>query len=155
MTDLPAPALEFVTELEVAIATPLEIGETGAGERRVIPITGGIARGPRLNGTIRQAGADFQVIRQSGVTELVARYVIEAEGGALIYVENAGLRHGPPELMAKLRRGESVDPRLIYFRTVPRFETASPAHAFLMRHVFIGVGARHPDKVRLGVWLIG
>ena len=138
------PRLEFITELKVAIASPIEVGEMGTGERRVIPITGGVAKGPRLEG----------VIRPGGVTELVARYVIEAKGGALVYVENTGIRHGPPELLAKLREGESVDPALIYFRTAPRFETASPEHAFLMRHVFIGVGARFPEEVRLGIWLV-
>ena len=149
-----APRLEFITELKVAIASPIEVGEMGTGERRVIPITGGVAKGPRLEGVIRPGGADFQIIRPGGVTELVARYVIEAKGGALVYVENTGIRHGPPELLAKLREGESVDPALIYFRTAPRFETASREHAFLMRHIFIGVGARLPEEVRLGIWLV-
>ena len=124
------------------------------GERRVIPITGGTGKGPRLNGIIKPAGADFQIIRPGGVAELSALYVIEAEGGALIFIENTGIRHGPPELMAKLRRGESVDPSLVYFRSVPRFETASPEHGFLMRHIFIGVGARFPDRVALRVWMV-
>jgi hypothetical protein len=111
-------------------------------------------KGPRLNGRIRPAGADFQIIRPDGVAELVARYVIEAENGALIYIENIGIRHGPPELMAKLRRGERVDPSLIYFRSAPRFETASPEYGFLTRHLFIAVGARFPDSVALGLWMV-
>src|SRR5262245_55936682 len=121
MTAIAAPPLEFVAELKVSIGPPIEIGETGTGERRVIPITGGTVAGPRLAGAIRPGGADCQIVRPDGMTELVARYVIEAEGGALIFVENAGIRHGPPELIAKLRRGEPVDPARIYFRTVPRF----------------------------------
>jgi hypothetical protein len=154
MTELQAPGLEHVADLAVEIGEPLEVGDIGIGERRVIPILGGTVAGPRLKGRIRPAGADFQIIRPNGVTELVARYVIEADCGALIYVENAGIRHGPPGLMAKLRRGESVDPRRIYFRTAPRFETASPEHEFLMRHVFIGSGARYPREVRLRIWLV-
>ena len=152
--ELPAPSLEHVADLAVEIAEPLEIGDIGHGERRVIPIIGGTVEGPRLKGRIRPAGADFQIIRRGGVTELVARYVIEADDGALIFVENAGIRHGPPELIARLRRGESVDPRRIYFRTVPRFETASPDYEFLTRHVFIATGARFPHEVRLRVWLV-
>jgi hypothetical protein len=154
MAELPAPGLEHIADLRVEIAEPLEIGETGIGERRVIPIIGGTVDGPRLKGCIRPAGADFQIVRPGGVTELVARYVIEAEGGALIYVENSGIRHGPPELIEKLRRGESVDPSRIYFRTVPRFETASPEHGYLMRHIFIASGARYPREVRLRIWLV-
>ena len=155
MSDLAAPRLEHVADLDIELAETMEVGETGAGERRVIPIIGGTVKGPRLNGRIRPAGADFQIIRPNGVAELHACYVIEADGGELISVENRGIRHGPPELIARLRRGEEVDPDLIYFRTLPRFETASPRHHFLNRHLFIGIGARYPDRVKLGLWMLG
>jgi len=154
MSTLPPPRLEHIADLTIEIAAPIEVGETGHGERRVIPITGGKVSGARLNGNIRPAGADYQIVRPGGVAELVACYVIEADDGALIYIENTGIRHGPPELIARLRRGEPVDPKLIYFRTMPRFETASPKYAFLTRHLFIGVGARHADRVELGLWMV-
>ncbi|MFI5011406.1 MAG: DUF3237 domain-containing protein [Hyphomicrobiales bacterium] len=154
MSVLPAPRLEHVADLAIEIAQAIEVGETGIGERRVIPIIGGTVKGKRLNGRIMPAGADFQIIRATGIAELVASYVIEADNGALIHIENTGIRHGPPELIAKLRRGEEVDPSLIYFRTAPRFETASLEHAFLMRHLFIGIGARFPTSVALGVWMV-
>ena len=149
-----APRCEHIAELVIRIDPPIEIGDIGGAERRVIPIIGGTVKGPRLNGVIKAAGADFQIIRADGVADLVARYVIEADDGALIYIKNAGLRHGPPELIAKLRRGEPVDPSLIYFRTTPRFETAAPAYAFLTRHIFIGMGARFPDRVELSLWML-
>jgi hypothetical protein len=148
------PRLEHLADLSVAIAAPIEVGETGVGERRLIPILGGTVTGSGLNGRILPGGADFQIIRPSGVTELVARYVIEMADGALVYVENSGLRDGPPELMERLRRGEPVDPTLIYFRTVPRFETASPRLQFLTRRLFVGVGARYSDRVTLAIWMV-
>jgi hypothetical protein len=154
MTHLKAPRLERVADLDVALAPPIEVGETGIGQRRLIAITGGTVAGSALNGRILPGGADFQIIRPTGITELVARYVIEADDGALVYVENSGIRHGPPELMEKLRRGEAVDPNLIYFRTAPRFETASPRLQFLTRRLFFGVGARWPDRVTLAVWMV-
>jgi hypothetical protein len=46
-----------------------------------------------------------------------------------------GLRHGPPEVIEAIGRGESVDPATYYFRTTPRFVTAHPAYAFLNRIV--------------------
>ena len=125
------------------------VGTTPQGLRRVVPINGGRVEGPRLTGRILPGGADFQVIRDDGLAELHARYVIEASSGALIYVENTGIRHGPREAIERLNRGEAVDPALIYFRTVPRFETAAPALAWLMRGIFICSGARHPDRVQL------
>ena len=148
------PVLEHVADLTISVATPIEVGETGLGHRRVIPITGGTASGAKLSGRILAAGADFQMIRADGLAELEAKYVIEFDGGARVYIENIGLRHGPPEAMERLRRGEPVDPALIYFRTAPRFETASPEHQWLMRHLFIGLGARHPDRVELAVWMV-
>jgi hypothetical protein len=153
MSESEAPRLEHLADFDVVVAPPGEIGETGIGERRMIPIIGGTVAGPRLNGRILPGGADFQIIRPTGVTELFARYVIEAEDGALIYVENSGIRDGPAELTALLRRGETVDPVLIYFRTSPRFETASLRHQFLARRVFLAAGARYPDRVALKVWM--
>jgi hypothetical protein len=148
------PGLEHVCDLVVQVATPLSIGDTGAGVRRVVDIRGGTVAGPRLNGRIRPGGADFQIIRPSGVAELHARYVIEEAAGALIYVENTGLRTGPAEALARLNRGEAVDPALIYFRSAPRFETGAPHLAWLMEHLFIATGVRRPDAVELSVFVV-
>lgn len=148
-------SLEHVADLVVRVAEPVVIGETPGGIRRVIAIRSGEVRGPRMNGKVLPGGADFQLIRPDGVTELHARYVIELEQGGLVYVENSGIRHGPPEAMERLNRGQHVDPRLIYFRTMPRFETASPDYQWLTRRLFVGVGARFPDRVELSVFEVG
>ncbi len=143
-----------VADLIVQVAQPIEIGETHSGTRRVIPITGGEARGPNLHGRILPAGADFQVVRPDGVTELHARYVLETTGGTLIYIENSGLRHGAADAMEKLRLGEPADPALIYFRTTPRFEIADKSYSWLTRHVFVGDGVRRPDCVELAIYQV-
>jgi hypothetical protein len=149
------PALEHVFDVAVEVAPPLTIGDTGAGVRRVVDIVGGAVSGPRLQGRIRPGGADFQLIRPYGAAELQARYVIEAADGALIYVENTGIRSGPADALEKLNRGEPVDPGLIYFRTVPRFETAAAPHRWLMQHIFVASGIRRPDRVELQVYRVG
>ena len=141
--------LAHIADLVITVAVPIEIGA-----RRVIPITGGEAKGPRLRGHILAAGADFQATRIDGVTELEARYVLETDDGARIYIENRGLRHGPADAMEKLGRGEVVDPALLYFRTTPRFETAAESYLWLTRHVFVGDGARFPDRVELAVYQV-
>jgi hypothetical protein len=94
--------------------------------------------------TGRSSGAD-------GVADLRARYTIEAAGGACILVSSDGLRHGPPEVIAQLARGEPVDPALYYFRTVMRFETGDADLAWLNRIIAIGRGIREPLAVRLDV----
>lgn len=146
--------LAHAADLTVLVGQPIEIGETAVGVRRVIPILGGEVSGPRLQGRVLPAGADYQLIRADGVAELHARYVIEAAGGGRIYVENSGLRHGPAEAMERLRRGEAVDPTLIYFRTTTRFETNHEAFFWLARHIFVGAGARHPDRVLISIYQV-
>jgi hypothetical protein len=151
---IPAPGLSFVAEIRVDVGTPITIGETGAGLRRVVPILGGTIEGPRLTGRIVPGGADFQVLRPDGVMELEAKYVIEAASGALIYVVNRGLRHGSAEAIEKLMRGEIVDPKLIYFRATPSFETGSAEFKWMMRSLFVCAGTRLPMQVLLRVYEI-
>jgi hypothetical protein len=148
------PGLEHVCDLAVQVAAPLSIGDTGAGVRRVVDILGGRVDGPLLNGRIRPGGADFQIIRPDGAAALHARYVIEEASGALVYVENTGIRAGPAEALARLNRGEPVDPALIYFRSAPRFETSAPNLRWLMDHLFVATGVRRPDAVELSVFVV-
>ncbi len=149
MEAIQTPGLVHVADLVVRIADPIEIGRIAGNLRRTIPIAGGDVLGPALRGKVLPGGADYQIMRADGVTDLHARYVIETESGHLIYVENSGVRYGPPELMEKLRRGEMVDPALIYFRTTPRFETPAPGYEWLMRNLFVCSGARFPDRVEM------
>jgi hypothetical protein len=147
MTDIATPQLQVVTDLIADVTQPIDIGDIPQGRRRIIPISGGTVKGPRLNGRMLPGGADFQVWRSDGCTEIHARYVIETDTGKLIYVENTGLRHGPPEAMQRLAQGLPVDPALIYFRTVAKLETAAPEFAWLTRGIFLCSGARFPDRV--------
>jgi Protein of unknown function (DUF3237) len=126
-------------------------GQTPYGERRVVDILGGRIEGPRLKGRILP-GADWQIVRPDGVTDLQARYAIETDRGTRILVTSDGLRHGPPEVIAALARGEAVDPSRYYFRTLMRFETADPTLAWLNRILALGTGAREKLAVRLDVY---
>jgi hypothetical protein len=151
----PPPGLDFAFALSVEVAPPLELGHTHLGRRRVIAITGGSVAGPRLNGMVLPGGADWQIIRADGVAELEARYTLRAADGGLISVVNRGLRHAPDAVMKKLIAGEPVDPAAYYFRCAPIFETAAPAHQWLVRTVFVASGARHPDRVEIDVFAVG
>ena len=133
------PTLTHIADVLVEVGEPIAIGETPQGLRRVVPIAGGTIRGARLNGTVLAGGADFQIIGPDGFTRLEARYVVRLNDGALVYVDNRGVRFGPPEVMARITRGEPVDPALVYFRSAPRFETGAPglpmAHPALVHRV--------------------
>jgi Protein of unknown function (DUF3237) len=143
----PTPFLRLQVELDEI----LHLGPTPYGDRRVIHITGGRVEG-RLSGRIIPGGADWQIVRPDGVADLEARYTLETEAGERVLVRSEGLRHGPPEVIAALARGEAVEPSRYYFRTAMRFETSAPALAFLNRLIAIGRGAREPRLVRLDVF---
>jgi hypothetical protein len=148
-----APQLEtrYVFTLTVRITEVTSAGDIGTGVRRIIPIIGGEVRGEKVNGKVLPFGADFQIIRPNELIELEAKYAFETEDGAVVYVENKGIRFGPVDLLQKLKRGEPVDPKLIYFRTVPKFETGAPNYRWLMENLFIASAARHADRVVIDV----
>jgi hypothetical protein len=154
VTEEAPPRLDFVGTVEAEVAAPVVVGAGPAGERRIVPILGGRVSGPRLEGEILPGGADFQLIRPDGVAEIEARYAVRLPDGALVYVVNRGLRHAAPEDMARLLRGEPVPPERVYFRTAPAFETASPAHAWLQRGLFVGFGERRPASVLVRVYAV-
>jgi len=145
--ELPTPHLRHFADLAVEVGAPQEVGRTARGLRRVIPIIGGRAQGEGWTARVLPGGADFQLIVGEGLAELDARYVLETDAGDMLYVQNYALRSGPPELMARLVRGEPVDPAQIYFRCQPRFETASPTLAWICERMFVGTGERHPREV--------
>src|SRR5262245_52532102 len=139
--------------IHAELADIRHFGQTPYGERRVIDILGGRVEGARLKGRILP-GADWQIVRPDGVTDLTARYGIETDDGARILVRSDGLRHGAPEVIAALGRGEAVDPLRYYFRTVMRFETAEPSLTWLNRILALATGAREKLAVRLAVYEI-
>jgi hypothetical protein len=129
--------------LQVAVAPPQRLGAVPHGARVIAPIAGGAFEGDRLRGKVLPGGGgDWTLLRSDGVLELDLRLTLETEDGALIYMTSFGFRHGPPETLAALARGESVDPSTYYFRTAPRFETSAPQYAFLNRIIAIASGDR-------------
>ena len=154
-TPAPAPPrLTLAFELRATVGPPLDVGNVAQGRRRIVPITGGTFEGPGIKGKVVPGGADWQIIRPDGFTELDTRYTLETDNGQIIYVQNAGIRHAAPEVMKRLLAGETVDPSLVYFRTVPTFETASPELQWLTRAIFVGTGERYPNDVRIRFWRV-
>lgn len=147
--NIATPGLKFFADFKVQVGAVQEVGTTVRGFRRVISIVGGEVQGDGWTARVLPGGADFQLLVTDSLAELDARYVLETDGGDLIYVTNHALRTGPAELMARLRRGEPVNPADIYFRCAPRFETAAPALAWMGERMFLGSGARYPDVVAM------
>jgi hypothetical protein len=147
LTEPAPPRLVFAFELRARVAAPIEVGQVKHGRRRIVPIEGGTVSGPMLNGTVTAGGADWQVIQPDGFTELDTRYTIQTSKGEIVYVQNPGIRTAAPDVMQKLLSGQVVDPKLVYFRTQPKFETSAAELQWLTTSLFVGVGERFPNEV--------
>jgi len=151
---IPAPALQRFAEFRVLVDRPQDAGTGPRGQRRLIPILGGEAAGDGWRGRILPGGADVQRISEDGLSDLDARYIVETDAGDLLYIHNLALRSGPAEAMARLARGEPVDPALIYFRGTPRIETSSSTLNWVNHRLFVCTGARYPDRVELEFFVL-
>ncbi|MEN9704099.1 MAG: hypothetical protein RLZZ209_1527 [Bacteroidota bacterium] len=127
-----APALEFFCDLKVKLDPALIVGETPHG-------TG---------------GADWQVLRTDGVTELEAHYQFRTDDGTLIYVKNTGIRAATPEIAARLAKGEKVNANEYYFRATPKFEAPKGKYDWINNSLFVCTGERLPDYVLIRVWKV-
>lgn len=147
--ELATPRLDFICAAQVTVDVPLDLGDVAKGGRRIVPITGGEFAGPDMRGEVLPGGADWQVLRSDGVAELEARYTLRTDDGALIYVRNLALRHGPPEVMAAIAAGRPVAPDSYYFRGATFFETSAARYAWLARHIVVCSGHREAAVVHI------
>lgn len=149
------PALLPLTRVTCEVGAVVSLGGPAKhGERRYVPILSGTAVGPELNGVLLPGGVDWQVQRADGVTDISAHYVIRTADGALVEVQSDGLRHGPPEVMARLARGEAVPPQDYFFRTLVRLTTGHPSWLHLNQVMALAVGQRENSRVILDFWRI-
>ncbi len=146
------PTLKHFCDLFVELSPIVEMGNGRAGKRRIIPIVGGKVRGERVNGKIMNVGADWQTVLPDGTAELIARYAFETDDGAVIEIDNYGFRHGPPEVVEALKKGEDVDPSAYYMRTMAKLETGDPRYAWVNNRIFIGSGSRQAESVKISLY---
>lgn len=153
---LQPPKADAVFNLHLELGKPSDVGNVStAGMRRVVPVTGGMLEGPGMGAALKGKilpGADYQIIRPDGLTEIDAHYVVQLESGDLIYVTNRGMRHGPPELLAKLAAGEKIDQSKIYFHTVISVETAAKSLDWMNKSIFVSTGERLPTEAVIHVY---
>ena len=86
--------------------------------------------------------------------EVIQRYTVESEAGALVQVDSKGMRHAPPDVLARLGRGEDVDPSLYYFRII--FVLLFPKKFFFRRKFYVStkilLPRLQPNSMLLGIY---
>ena len=134
-----SPAFTFVYECVATIAPPLNFGPTLDGERRVIPITGGTFKGPRMQGQVVANGADWNLSRKDGASSVDAAYYLKTDDQVLIRVVNRGV--------GTRAAADSNAPEIFFMYTHPEFEAPTGKYDWLNRGMFIGtLGARRGAK---------
>jgi Protein of unknown function (DUF3237) len=152
---LPAPRLTPIYRLEATLGEPVDLGETDYGRRRIVPLTGGTFAGPTINGRLLPGiSADWQTVLADGTALGDIRYTLETESGEVLYVVSRSVRHGRPEVLARLARGENVDASEYTFRTATQIETAAGELDWLNKGVFVSVGGRRPGAVVYETYLV-
>ena len=152
--DAARAAADAVFRLEAALGEPVDVGDV-VGRRRIVPLTGGTFTGPELNGKLLPgASADWQIVLPDGTALGDIRYTLQTDGGALLYVQSRGVRHGSAEVLERLGRGEDVDASEYTFRASTQIETASRELDWLNKGVFISVGGRRPGAVIYETYLV-
>jgi hypothetical protein len=120
------------------------IGATPSAYRRIGVVPRGSFEGERLSGEVLDGGSEWQTVRSDGATTLNVRLVLKTKDEALISMTYRGIRHGPPDVVASIERGEMVDPASYYFRINPLFETAAANYDWLKRVVAVGIAIAGP-----------
>jgi len=133
----PAPELasEFLCFVDANLAPGQPVGKTPHGTRNIVYVKDGTVTGPKIRGTILQGGGDWLLVRPDGIAEVDVRATIELDNGALVYTHYRGV----------------INMQTGYFRTTPRFETASEEYNWLNNIVTVGVGESKPGGVRYAI----
>lgn len=132
--DVIAPTTELALELNVSISPPVVVGDSAHGRRQFIPITGGRFSGAGgLKGEVMAGGADWQLRRPDGVTEVTAVYSIRTDDGTVIEVDNRGI----------IVPASENSPA--YIRTTPRFHAPQGPYEWLNKTTFVGTITPSPQ----------
>lgn len=136
--DPPELKSEFLCEVEAELESGQSIGDTPFGNRTIFYVKSGTVKGPKINGEILPGGGDWYLTRPDGVGEIDVRGTVKTDDGALIYIHYPGI----------------IDASRGYFRTTPRFETASKDYAWLNNIIAVGMGRQIPGGVGYYIYQI-
>lgn len=152
---LPDPRLTPVYRLEASLGQPVDLGDTSRGHRRIVPLTGGTFTGPSFSGSlVPGASADWQIVLPDGTALGDIRYTLQTDAGENLYVQSRSVRHGSAEVLARLGRGEAVDPSEYTFRAATQIETTATGLDWLNKGVFMSVGGRQAAGVVYETYLV-
>ena len=155
-TPPPAPTLEFAFRIEIELTERVRYGPTFWGlERGFVGVLGGTISGPRLNGrVVPHSGGDWPTIKADHTAKFEARYLLEADDGTIIEMQNRGIRHGNKDVLERLQNYQQVDSSTYYASVSPSFDAPEGPHGWLSRTMFIGKVDRAADRAVFSYWAV-
>jgi hypothetical protein len=151
---MPELKSEYLFTITVTVEALHDVGPVPLGTRHIDMLGKGKFEGPRLRGEVLPGGMDMKTLRVDGAMNPNVRLVLRTDDGALIFMHYTGVRHGSPEVMARIARGEVVSSTEYYLRNTPYFETAAAKYDWLNRIAAVGVGRRMPAHAEYDVFQI-
>ena len=152
-----APQFEHAFTISIELTRPYWVKPSARGDTRAaIYAASGTVEGPLLNGrVIPMSGGDFPLSRENGVIDFDARYLLEADDGAIIYLENRGYRWPKSEAIGEqMRANQDVAFEKYYMRVTPRFDAPAGPHEWMSNHVFVGVAEKLPGANRIHYFVV-
>ncbi|MGY0020456.1 DUF3237 domain-containing protein [Streptomyces sp. YJ-C3] len=141
-----SPALTYAFEIRAHLDPSLHIGHGDGEVTEFTPIVGGTVDGPLLRGKVLPGGGDWSSTRGE-VCELDARYLLQADDGAVIDIVNRGYYRPAPDSPDQYDADLQVTHAGHYYRTHPVFRTDAPAHRWLAETVFVGLARPEGEDV--------
>jgi hypothetical protein len=135
---------EFLFSLQVKVGKPQAFGITPLGGRRLAPVIGGTFEGPKLHGTVEEAGTDWIRIRTDGARQLDVRLSLRTHDGCFIAMRYEGFRLASAETLAVERTGVDLPAADHWYRVAAFFEVGDERYDWLNRVVAVGLGTRVP-----------
>ncbi|MFM9938529.1 MAG: DUF3237 domain-containing protein [Hyphomicrobiaceae bacterium] len=137
----------FLGELKIEVTDTYMLGQGHLGRRRLDRLDRGSFTGPQIKAEILPGGMDTLLAGGDEALRPDVRLPLKLDDGEFLLITYRGVRHGPPEVMQRIAKGEQVPHDAYYLRTALQFETASKTYAWLNRIVAVGVGKRGPTGV--------
>lgn len=127
-----AQSTQIKTEYLMTLYAPLKPPQIVNTDLSIINIgEGGYVDGPSIKGKILQPSGDWIRRMPNGTNRQDARYTIQTDDNAFIYMEYSGVGKLSKEAGARLGKGEVLGPDEAYFVITLRFQTTSEKYAWL------------------------
>ncbi len=146
-----APGMTFRGEIVARIGQRATIEAHGGLSRDFTPVLSGNFTGPGISARLLEGGGDWSTA-VDGLFRLDARYLMQADNGDIIEIQNRGVGHSSADVFEEVSKTGRASLDGVYFRTTALFFTSSEKYAWLGEKVFVGIGREFGAELTLHIY---